>query len=333
MVASALFSLAIVSSLFALARAEAPYPTAPVKNVYKSGSTCHIQWLKGSAAWQGMKIELMTGSNANMISLATVATGLDGSRDGVFDHVCPEVTLNAPIYFYRFTVKGEEPNYTTRFTIASSSGQTAPAPNQVQPPPDNSETPWGVGAIKSGSSSTSSNSSTITSGTKPTGSSGSITPTQSPTGTSVAPSTRTTTYVTTKTFDNDPDKTKVFTKTQVVTDTPTAQATVTTTMWIRPETQTVVTTALRFTTKYIKQTVTVTQNDVSSTTVTVSSVSTVTGGSPSSTTSSSGNNANRSAITDAKGQKSSASKRMDFPVMHLLAFVVGALATCISLLG
>lgn len=41
------------------------------------------------------------GSNQNFVQLAEVATGIDGTTgDGKYSWTCPEVTINAPIYFY-----------------------------------------------------------------------------------------------------------------------------------------------------------------------------------------------------------------------------------------
>lgn len=155
MVSSALFSLGLfaASSLVpgALA-AKTVSPTAPVQGtVYKEGSNCHIAWLgdtSSTTTWQGMSIELMTGQNLNMVQLAIVASNQDGTKDGSFDHLCPEVSINAPIYFYRFSSGGSagNPNYSARFTIAGADGSTVPAPQT-----DSNGVQWGTGEIVSGS--------------------------------------------------------------------------------------------------------------------------------------------------------------------------------------
>lgn len=154
MIASALLSLALLaaSSFIPVARAGSPYPTEPVKgDVYNSGSKCRIAW-KGDETsdtmWKGMSIQLMTGPNLNMVQLINVATDQDGTVDGTFSYECPEVTFNAPIYFYRFTSPGSagNPNFSTRFTIASSTGKVEDAPTQIQPG-SNEAIPWGTGAI------------------------------------------------------------------------------------------------------------------------------------------------------------------------------------------
>ncbi|KAG6818646.1 hypothetical protein H0H93_003181 [Arthromyces matolae] len=118
--------------------------------VYQVGGTCHIAWDKDSTsatAWQNMAIELMTGDNYNMIHLTTVATGLDGTVDGTFDHVCPDVTPNAAIYFYQFSAPAaSDKQWTTRFTIASSTGATT-APTNATQPSTGAAIPWGTGAL------------------------------------------------------------------------------------------------------------------------------------------------------------------------------------------
>ncbi|KAJ7582757.1 hypothetical protein C8J56DRAFT_792300, partial [Mycena floridula] len=141
-------SILLLTLLGVTVRGADLYPTAPTGDVYKSGSQCHIAWKGSDAAgnWKSMTIQLMTGENKNMIPLTTVATNQDGTATSTFDHVCPEVTINAPIYFYQFTAVGAtSPIWTTRFTIASKDGKTTAAPNVVQP--DGSPVPWGVGAI------------------------------------------------------------------------------------------------------------------------------------------------------------------------------------------
>lgn len=94
-----------------------------------------------------MTIQLMTGDNYNMVHITTVATGRDGTADGTFDWICPEVIPNSAIYFYQFR-SPHTPNYqwTTRFTIASSTGQTTPPTNNTQP--NGANIPWGTGALK-----------------------------------------------------------------------------------------------------------------------------------------------------------------------------------------
>ncbi|KAF5378802.1 hypothetical protein D9615_006996 [Tricholomella constricta] len=132
-----------------VARADV-FPNFPAADIERSGSTCRIGWggdTSSTTAWKDMTIQLMTGDNFNMVHITTVATAQDGTVDGSFSWICPEVTPNSAIYFYQFR-SPHTPNYqwTTRFTIASSSGQTTPPTNNTQP--DGANIPWGTGALK-----------------------------------------------------------------------------------------------------------------------------------------------------------------------------------------
>ncbi|KAF8075251.1 hypothetical protein FPV67DRAFT_624524 [Lyophyllum atratum] len=126
-------------------------PTVPGPGtVYKEGGTCHTEW-DGDAgsptAWKNMAIELMTGDNFNMKHLTTVATGLDGTVAGSFDHPCPAVIPNSAIYFYQYSAPGAATKqWATRFAIASPSGATTPPANALQPS-TNAPIAWGVGAL------------------------------------------------------------------------------------------------------------------------------------------------------------------------------------------
>ncbi|KAG6816528.1 hypothetical protein H0H87_005390 [Tephrocybe sp. NHM501043] len=141
---------AFLASTSLLVRADA-VPSQPGPGiVYKVGGTCHIEWngdADSTTAWKNMAIELMTGENLGMVHLTTVATGLDGTVSGSFDHICPSVTPNAPIYFYQFSAPGAvNKQWTTRFTIASTTGATTPATNPTQPK-TGAPIPWGTGAL------------------------------------------------------------------------------------------------------------------------------------------------------------------------------------------
>ncbi|KAF8336222.1 hypothetical protein F5887DRAFT_848517, partial [Amanita rubescens] len=127
-----------------------PAPPGP-GYVANAGSQCGIEWIgdtSSSTVWKGMSIQLMTGDNFNMIPLTTVVQNLDGTKSGSFMWTCPQVsTPNSAIYFYQFT----SPNtvnrqWTTRFAIASSSGQTTPPPNVTQPGTGQA-IPWGIGKL------------------------------------------------------------------------------------------------------------------------------------------------------------------------------------------
>jgi len=303
MVAS-LFALT-VASFFALGQAAAPFPLA--KDQVKTGDQCTIGWNAATsdlANWQGFSIELMTGSDTNMIPLKTLTTGQDGTKDGSFSYTCPAVTINAPIYFYRFNPgkSGVDPNYSSRFAIASIDGRISPAPQQTQP--DGSPVPWGIGALSSGTSTTTT------------------------TGSSVPPTTTTRSSVTPTTTTNPPGggggggggggngggngggkggTTTINgggTVTVTKTVSPPAQKT---TVWS-------VSTTTKIVTSYVPNYITVTQNQAP-----VTATTTVTVGSS-------------TPSVNAKGAKSSAS-RSDIPLIHLLTFTLGSVIACITLFG
>lgn len=177
-----MFSTSIVTTVLAfalLAHADVT-PNVPGPGVvYKSGGTCHIEWAgdaESTTAWKGMTIKFMTGDNFNMVPLQTIATNLDGTVSGTFNHPCPDVNPYSAIYFYEFTAPGA-PNkqWTTRFAISSPTGATVPPANDVQP--DGQKIAWGVGAIVGASGGTSSSgTSGATTTTSTTGLAGATTP-------------------------------------------------------------------------------------------------------------------------------------------------------------
>ncbi|KAI0058876.1 hypothetical protein BV25DRAFT_1185409 [Artomyces pyxidatus] len=145
---------ALLASMAILVRAD-PTPSEPGPGqVFNEGQSCHIAWTPDTTGqWKTMNIELMTGNNWDMIHLTTVTT-LDGtSSTASYDFPCPDVTLNAPVYFYQFTSPtAVNRTWTTRFTIASASGQAVPAPNTTQP--DGESIGWGVGGLSDPSTAT-----------------------------------------------------------------------------------------------------------------------------------------------------------------------------------
>ncbi|KAH9813319.1 hypothetical protein DFH28DRAFT_930062 [Melampsora americana] len=130
-------------------------PTAPGPGqVFNEGSDCTIQWnLDTTGKWTNFAIDLKTGSNQAMQLVTNVASGLDGTK-GATSHKwkCPAVTPNSAIYFYEFSQAGESPTWTTRFTIASSSGATTPPTESTQP--DGKKIPWGTGSLANGAAPT-----------------------------------------------------------------------------------------------------------------------------------------------------------------------------------
>ncbi|KAF5386367.1 hypothetical protein D9757_006657 [Collybiopsis confluens] len=146
------FSLAVLLASTLLARADVA-PNTP--DTGKAGSQCTITWggdSNSTSNWSNMAIEFMTGDNFQMVFLTTVATGLDGTKDGSYSWTCPQVTPYSPIYFYQFISPNEasNPQWTTRFAISSPTGETTPAPNATQSNGD--KIPWGTGALVDASS-------------------------------------------------------------------------------------------------------------------------------------------------------------------------------------
>jgi hypothetical protein len=75
--------------------------------------------------WKSFDVDLFTGHNYLMRNVTRVASGLDGTASKTkYTYRCPEVDPPAPIYFYQFSLDGEEPTWTQRFTIASTNGTT-----------------------------------------------------------------------------------------------------------------------------------------------------------------------------------------------------------------
>ncbi|KIK48935.1 hypothetical protein CY34DRAFT_797727 [Suillus luteus UH-Slu-Lm8-n1] len=138
-------------------------------DVFRSGSPCPISWdtdRSGSTQpWRnaticmqsqhhpifilkfGYHTVLMSGSNLNMSRVTVVVERLDGTNISSYNWLCPNVTPNADIYFYQFSNNGNSIGsaWTTRFTIASYSGNTTPPEKSKQP--GGAPIPWGVGHL------------------------------------------------------------------------------------------------------------------------------------------------------------------------------------------
>jgi len=126
-------------------------PTAPGPgDSFNAGAACTIQWgLDTSNTWKNFSIDLFTGSNLAQVAISGVAQGLDGtSGTGSFSWTCPQVQPNSAIYFYVFNQKHEDELFTTRFTIASSTGNSVAPQHATQPSGD--AIPWGTGRVISG---------------------------------------------------------------------------------------------------------------------------------------------------------------------------------------
>jgi len=152
--------LASGAALFAHAQV-VPNEPSPGE-VFNEGSSCHIGWAGDTTSttnWKNMTIQFMTGANLAMVPLSVVATGQDGTVAGTFDYPCPEVTPNSAIYFYQFTSPGQPDQWTTRFTIASATGETTPPTNTTD------GIQWGTGQLATSDCSCSTESTPATSAT------------------------------------------------------------------------------------------------------------------------------------------------------------------------
>ncbi|KIO24685.1 hypothetical protein M407DRAFT_244356 [Tulasnella calospora MUT 4182] len=137
---------AIVLVLASKALADPAPLTPPTTNV---GGDCVISWTPDATGkWTETNIQLMTGDNWNMVPITTIATvDTTSAAATTYTWTCPDVSPNAPIYFYQFSHAAEPANlaWTTRFTIAAADGSTTAAENQTQP--DGTNVPWGIGQL------------------------------------------------------------------------------------------------------------------------------------------------------------------------------------------
>ncbi|KNZ52281.1 hypothetical protein VP01_362g23 [Puccinia sorghi] len=125
-------------------------PTAPGPNqVFREGQQCTLSWaLDTTNTWKNFSVDLMSGSNYNMNVVTNVFKNMNGTKGRTsFSWTCPQVTPNSAIYFYQFNQAGQDPGWTTRFTIASPKGQTTPPEHATQT--DGKPIPWGVGKLRS----------------------------------------------------------------------------------------------------------------------------------------------------------------------------------------
>lgn len=182
--------LALTSPLMVLADVTPSEPGPG--SLFKTGSTCLTTWqgdTNSSTVWKDMAIELMSGSNVDMVHVTTVATNKDGTKDGSFQYPCPAVTPNSAIYFYQYSSPNTATKtWTTRFTIEAADGSSTPPANSKQPTGES--IPWGIGNLVdssaavpppfTGSNSTSSGSNSLASSTPlPTSSMIVVTPSSS----------------------------------------------------------------------------------------------------------------------------------------------------------
>ncbi|GJN94707.1 hypothetical protein Rhopal_007798-T1 [Rhodotorula paludigena] len=114
----------------------------------RAGDVCVFKWNGDvTGTWKSFDLDLMSGSNYEMVQVARIASGLDGTakaQDEIF-YECPEVDPPAPIYFLQATQDGKDPVWTNRFTITAQNGSWVPAQHHEQP--DDEAIPWGVGKL------------------------------------------------------------------------------------------------------------------------------------------------------------------------------------------
>lgn len=140
-----MLSLAVaVAASFALSRAQViPSEPAPGRD-FQIGGTCEISWTPDtSGTWGTTYVQLMTGSNDQMVHLTTVHQ-FDGTSSAAttFTYTCPDVAPHSAIYFYQFTSAGQDsPQWTGRFSISNNHDLVPPTET------DASGVAWGTGAL------------------------------------------------------------------------------------------------------------------------------------------------------------------------------------------
>jgi len=164
-----MISIALLSALLLGLTSAAVVPTAPGPGqVFREGDQCTLSWsLDTTGKWTSFNVDLMSGSNFAMQPVTNVFKGRDGTKgENTYSWKCPQVTPNSAIYFYQFTQDGADTTWTTRFTIASPTGQVTPPANSVQP--GGAAIPWGIGQLAGAGASSAANNQTAT--PPPTGS-------------------------------------------------------------------------------------------------------------------------------------------------------------------
>ncbi|TNY22279.1 hypothetical protein DMC30DRAFT_157014 [Rhodotorula diobovata] len=152
--------LAILALVPSLAHA-AVQPTWPGGKglVFRAGDTCSFRYkVDTTNTWTSFAVDLMSGSNYEMVEVTRIASDLDGTvgdeeGNAELNFTCPEVDPPAPIYFLEATQDDKDPVWTNRFALAAPNGTVVPAPHNNQP--DDETIPWGVGALVNGTDSNS----------------------------------------------------------------------------------------------------------------------------------------------------------------------------------
>ncbi|GAA5851914.1 hypothetical protein JCM8547_000098 [Rhodosporidiobolus lusitaniae] len=141
-----------------------PLEPSSADQVFLAGQNCSFSYKPDAdGTWTSVNVDLVSGSNVGMVNVTRVATDLDATLGGgaegataVYNFTCPEVDPPAPIYFYQFSVDGEDPLWTSRFTLAQANGSFGEASNAIQP--DGQAIPWGIGHLVNSTNSTALNS-------------------------------------------------------------------------------------------------------------------------------------------------------------------------------
>lgn len=98
------------------------FMTSAYRNVLSVTKLNEIPSVPSTAVATGLVLDLnfLLPPNAN-------ETPQDGTKDGTFSWTCPQVNPYSDIYFYQFVspLETSNPQWTTRFAIASSSGATS----------------------------------------------------------------------------------------------------------------------------------------------------------------------------------------------------------------
>jgi hypothetical protein len=137
------------------------------ETVVQPGADLTATWTADSeGVWNPMTIQLMTGSNQQMIPLSTVGQNIDATTTTSYSFKVPDVEPYSQIYFLQFTSTGGAPSWSTRFTIAGADGSTTPPPNTEVVNGQN--VGWGNGKLKGGPAVVGANP-TSASGVRPTG--------------------------------------------------------------------------------------------------------------------------------------------------------------------
>jgi len=148
----------IVLSALALARLAQAAVSPLTPTSAQAGSSVTLEWTADpTGTWTDMTIELMSGSNWEMVQVAPIASGINGVTQTSLAWNVPEVDPYSAIYFIQYTINnGQDPQWTTRFLIESPTDESTPPVSSIQP--DGQTIAWGVGSLAGAAGPTSSGS-------------------------------------------------------------------------------------------------------------------------------------------------------------------------------